>query len=99
MYSYETITDAVSDLKVRGYRVDFSLTENCIICNEEKFRPEDFEIVETYRFEGESDPADEAVIYAIESKTGLKGILVNGFGIYADTMNADMAKKLSFHKN
>lgn len=99
MYSYETITDAITDLKARGFELDFSLAENCIICNEDKFRPEDFEIVETYRFEGETDPADEAVVYAIESVSGLKGVLVNGYGVYADTMSAEMAQKLSFHKN
>ena len=98
MYVYETITDAVNDLIARGYKLDFNLDENCIICNKEKFRPEDFEIVEIYRFEGDTDPADEAVIYAIESKTGLKGLLINGYGIYADTMSAEMAKKLSIHK-
>jgi hypothetical protein len=33
-----------------------------------------------HRYEGESDPGDEAVVYAIESKKGIKGILVSGFG-------------------
>src|SRR5258705_6468847 len=95
MYSYDTITDAVSGLRERGYTKDFNLEENCIICHEEKFHPEDFEIVEVYRYEGNSDPADEAVVYAIESKNGDKGILVSGYGISADEMSAEMAKKLS----
>ena len=98
MYFYETMTDAINDLKARGFILDFNLEENCINCNEEKFQPEDFEIVEVYRFEGETDPADQAVVYAIESKTGLKGILVNAFGIYADAMSDKMIKKISFHK-
>jgi hypothetical protein len=97
MYSYDTVTDAVKGLKQRGYSKDFNLEENCIVCHEGKFRPEDFEIVEVYRFEGNSDPADEAVVYAIESKTGDKGILVSGYGISADAMSSDMAKKLSIH--
>jgi len=95
MYAYDTMTDALRDLRTRGYTVDFSLAENCIICNEEKFSPADFEIVETYRFEGNTDPADEADVYAIESNTGIKGVLVNGYGVYANTMNAEMAKKIS----
>ena len=32
--------------------MDFNLDENCIVCHEDKFNPEDFEIVEVYRFEG-----------------------------------------------
>ena len=97
MYVYDTVTDAIKGLRERGYTKDFNLKENCIICNDEKFHPEDFEIVEVYRFEGETDPADEAVVYAIESNNGDKGILVSGYGISADEMTAEMAKKLSMH--
>lgn len=99
MYAYDTVTDAVSGLKQRGFTTDFNLKDNCLVCHEDKFNIEDFEIVETYRFEGPSDPADEAVVYAIESKTGLKGILVNGYGAYADAMSSEMAKKLELHHN
>ena len=97
MYSYDTVTDAVTGLRQRGYSKDFNLEENCIICHDEKFHPEDFEIVEVYRFEGNSDPADEAVVYAIESIKGDKGILVSGYGISEDQMSSDLLKKLSFH--
>lgn len=95
MYTYDTVSEAVSGLKARGYNMDFNLKENCIICHEEKFDPKDFEIAEIYRFEGDSDPADEAVVYAIESNSGLKGVLVNGYGISSEPMSAEMAKKLS----
>ena len=98
MYSYDTVTAAVSGLRQRGYTKDFNLEENCIICHEEKFHPEDFEIVEIYRFEGNSDPADEAVVYAIESKKDDKGILVSGYGISADEMSSEMAKKLAISR-
>jgi len=95
IYAYDTVSQAVNELRKRGYTLDFNLVENCIICNQQKFNPEDFKIVEVYRYEGDSDPADEAVVYAIESKNGLKGVLVNGYGISADTLSSDMAKKLS----
>ena len=99
MYTYETVSDAVTGLKKRGYTMDFNLDENSIVCHEDKFNPEDFEIVEVYRFEGNSDPADEAVVYAIESNTGQKGVLVNGYGPSSETMSSEMAKKLHFHIN
>ena len=98
MFVYETLVSAINGLKERGYHLDFNLKENCIICDDKKFEPEDFEITEFYRFEGETDPADEAVVYAIESKNGEKGVLINAFGIYADAMSDRMIKKLSFHK-
>lgn len=97
-YAYETVSEAVTELKARGFVMDLNLKENCIICNNQEFDPADFEIVEVYRFEGDSDPADEAVVYAIESINGLKGVLVNGYGISADELSSEMAKKLSIHK-
>lgn len=97
MYTYDTVSAAVNGLKKRGFVMDFNLDENCLVCHEDKFNPEDFEIVEVYRFEGNTDPADEAVVYAIESNRGHKGILVNGYGPSADPMSAEMAKKLEIH--
>jgi hypothetical protein len=99
MIAYDTISEAVNGLKKRGFTMDFNLDENCLICHADKFNPDEFEIVEVYRFEGESDPADEAVVYAIESANGLKGVLVNGYGISADGMSAEMANKLSLSRN
>jgi len=95
IYAYDTVSQAINELRARGYTMDFNLKENCIICNHQEFNPEDFKIVEVYRFEGDSDPADEAVVYAIESKNGLKGVMVNGYGISAETLSSEMAKKLS----
>ena len=98
MHVYDTVTEAVEGLKQRGYTRDFNLRENCIICDEEKYNPEDFEIVEVYRYEGDSDPADEAVVYAVESKKGDRGVLVSGYGISADEMTSELAKKLSMRR-
>jgi hypothetical protein len=98
MYTYDTVWEAVNGLRARSYKMDFNLQENCITCQEEKFDPADFEIVEVYRFEGETDPADESIVYAIASNNGLKGVLVNGYGVYADPMSAEMAAKLSVSK-
>ncbi len=98
MISYDTVSEAVNGLKKRGFTVDFNLQENCIVCNDDKFNVDDFEIVEVYRFEGNTDPSDEAIVYAIQSVNGLNGVLVNGYGISADTMSSEMVKKLSIHK-
>jgi hypothetical protein len=99
MFSYDTITEAISDLKQRGYTTDFNLSFDRIVCPQSPVTllPADFEIAETYRFEGETDPADEAILYAIASRQGLKGTLVNAYGIYADQTSAEMVQKLSVH--
>lgn len=99
MYAYDTVSAAVQGLKKRGFTTDFNLEDNCLICHDSRFNIDDFEIVEYYRFEGESDPGDEAIVYAIESNKGQKGVLVNGYGPTSDPLTAEMAKKLHIHKN
>ena len=96
MYTYDTMSQAVNGLKQRGYSIDFNLEEDELVCRTTpiSLKPSEFEITEVYRYEGDSDPADEAVVYAIESKQGHKGILVNGFGISSDAMSDEMIKKL-----
>lgn len=100
LYSYDTIVDAVNGLKQRGYTIDFNIAFDKILCTENKhcLYPADFEITEVYRFEGNSDPSDEDVLYAIESKDGkLKGMITSAFGMYADTASTEMLSKLSIH--
>jgi hypothetical protein len=95
---YATVSEAIEQLRQKGFTMDFNLEKNCIVCHPDKFNPDDFEIVDVYRYEGDTDPADEATVYAIESKTGLKGILVTGYGISTDTMSAEILAKLHNRK-
>lgn len=99
MPAYDTVSEAVNGLKERGYTLDFNLSSNCLECSGEKFDPQNFEITEFYRFEGTSDPADESIVYAIESSSGVKGVLVNAFGVYSESLSDEMIRKLKFHKN
>ena len=77
MAAYDTVSQAVNELKQRGYTLDFNLKGSRLECQGQNFNPKEFEITEFHRFEGNSDPGDEAVVYAIESKSGMKGVLVN----------------------
>jgi hypothetical protein len=97
-YHYSTVSEALAELNKKGFTVDFNLEENCIVCHVGKFTPEDFEIVEVYRYEGNTDPADEATVYAIESKSGVKGVLVTGYGMYDDTVSTELLHKLGSKK-
>ena len=100
MDNYDTVTEALTALKTKGYTMDFNIAFDKIICKENNFclNPNEFEITEVYRFEGATDPGDEAVVYAIESKDGkMKGVFTSAYGMYADTISTDMLKKLSMH--
>ena len=92
---YGTVTEAINALRAKGFNLDFNLQENCIVCNDNRYKADEFDIVDVYRYEGNSDPADEAAVYAIQSTKGEKGILVTGYGLSTDEMSADLLHKLS----
>ena len=94
MRVYDTVTAAIEDLRTRGYLADFNQLFDSIQHNSDTIHPQDFEITETYRFEGDSDPGDEAVVYAIETRSGAKGVLMYGYGVYSEDMSEDMIRKL-----
>jgi len=96
-YHYATVTEAINELRSLGYTLDFNLEENCLACGSEKFDAHEFEIKEVYRYEGDTDPADEATVYGIESHNGRKGILVNGYGASTNSVANAILEKLRLH--
>ena len=97
MHYYETVTQAVSGLSKRGYTVNFNLVSDHLAGDggDMKLHPDEFVIDEVYRFEGETDPGDEMVVYAISSESrGVKGVLVNAFGVYSDQVSDDLMAKM-----
>ena len=91
---YDTVSKAIEELRKQGYTTDFNIDESNITCSAGKFGADDFEVVDVYRYEGDSDPGDEAAVYAIRSSTGLKGILVTGYGASADISSEEILEKL-----
>lgn len=96
MDAYETLTDALNGLQAKGYVEDFNLLPHCIACPARSMNlyPSDFTIDEFYRFEGFSNPDDNSILYAISSKDGIKGTLVDAYGVYADDLTEEMVEKL-----
>jgi quercetin dioxygenase-like cupin family protein len=97
MNEMTTLSRVLNVLKERGYTEDFNLTDTCLICHGNSLRvfPEEFVVDKHYRFEGVSDPGDEAIVYAISStKHDIKGVLVNGYGMYSDKISDEMIKAL-----
>ena len=98
MNNYRSMIDALNDLKARGYTVDFNLAKDSLHSSSKDItlHPDDFEIAEMYRFEGSSDPADNSIVYGINShKHNIKGVLVDAYGVYSDEISEDLLKKLN----
>lgn len=94
-------------LRDEGYNVDFKVTENGLLStmdDKQQFRPEEVQIVNFYRFEGESYPGDMAILYVLETSSGLKGSISDAYGLYADEtvenfmkLAKDLGKNLDKH--
>lgn len=96
MKNYDTLSEAIKDLHQSGYTYDFNLKSECLECASLKLEinPEDFEVDKTYRFEGMSSTDDNSILYAITAKNGIKGLLVDAYGVYAENISEEMRKKL-----
>ena len=81
-----TLTGALDDLARRGFRARFAAVADGLRAIEggRTFKADELTIRGYYRFEGVSDPDDMSIVYAIESRDGTRGTLVDAFGAYAD---------------
>ena len=83
----DTVTDALRLLEAAGYTVDFNVhgtIVHCAACGAD--RPlAGAEVERLYRFEGPSDPADEAIVLGLRCPAcGARGTLASAFGPDAD---------------
>ncbi|MGI4734029.1 MAG: hypothetical protein ACRYG7_02500 [Janthinobacterium lividum] len=91
MQDKEEMTSLVTvekKLNSQGYTHDFTVREGRLCTMDEDsartYSPEEVTIVDYFRFEGESNPDDMAILYAIETTDGAKGTISSAYGVYAD---------------
>lgn len=88
-------------LEGNGYTTQFKVTSKGLVSmvTNKTYQPNDIEINHFYRFEGESNPDDSSIVYAIETKDGVKGTLIDSYGAYSDMEIANFIKKVeAIHK-
>ncbi|WNM18408.1 hypothetical protein [Flavobacterium capsici] len=93
-YHYASVSKALEELKEKGFTVDFNLQEDVIEQN-----PAHFEIIHIYRYEGDSNPDDSAVVYGIKSTKGDKGVFVAGYSANSESHAAQVLRELSIKGN
>lgn len=81
-----TLTACANKAVKNGYTDMLKVTKQGLFCEkkDKTYRPEEVKIKDFYRFEGQSDPADNAIMYVIETEDGVKGTLIDAYGTYAD---------------
>lgn len=97
MKDYGTLSQAINKLKLEeGYEYDFNLLDDKIEIKSEKetYQINEFKVDKVLRFEGASNPDDNAILYAITTENGKKGVLVDGYGISSGQVSKEMMDKL-----
>lgn len=95
--TYGTLSETINALKGEGYSLDFNIDQECLGSHGKiSMSSNDFKIDAMFRFEGDSNPDDQAILYAISSqKFNIKGVLVNGYGISTVGVTDELIKNLN----
>lgn len=83
----DSLVTVLAKVEKLGFHSQFEVNGKNMVSlkTAEHFLYNEVKIVHFYRFEGESNPDDNSILYAIESNNGEKGTLVDGYGPAADT--------------
>jgi hypothetical protein len=94
----------VKKLAENGYTDQFRVEKGklqSLIDSKKNYKAKDVKAVNFFRFEGDSNPDDMSILYAIETIDGQKGTLIDAYGNYSDDatgefmQNVDINKKVS----
>jgi hypothetical protein len=82
-----TMVSCTNSLDKQGFTSQFKATPAGLLSvkTDRLYTPEEVKVVNFYRFEGESNPSDNAILYAIETITGEQGTLTDSYGANSDT--------------
>ncbi len=93
----QTLSYILEKLRLRRHDNEFTMDGEFLLTkNGNKYRPEDLKIIKTYRFEGESDPSDQSILYVIEATDGMIGYSIDAYGVYTnhDASYDDFIRKI-----
>lgn len=97
----KSLATCLNRMAGEGYTEDFRITDLGLESShkQQAYKPDEIQVVNFYRFEGESDPDDNAILYIIETNDGTKGTLVDAYGVYNDSKVTKFMKDVeAIHK-
>ena len=80
-----TLHETINRLNREGFTGHFGIRADRLreLRTGQTFRADELRIRDCFRFEEASDPGEMAIVYAIESRTGVRGTLVDALGVYS----------------
>ncbi|MFW5886425.1 MAG: hypothetical protein ACOCUL_01585 [Bacteroidota bacterium] len=91
----------IEKLRKEGYQSDFLRQDNGLksLSTGNIYQPADMVIKATYRFEGESNPSDMSILYAVECNKGEKGLISDSYGADMDWELEEFIRKIPREKS
>ena len=82
----KSLATCLNKMITDGYTEDFKITDKGLesLQKNRNYNPEQVRIINFFRFEGQSDTEDNAILYVIETDDGTKGTLIDAYGVYTD---------------
>lgn len=94
---YSTLSTAINELQKRGFTHNFCVNENGQ--PEEKkgkyYSLSQVDLVEFHRFDGMTNPADDSILYAVKTSSGLKGTVVDSYGYDGSVVTSKFMNKVA----
>jgi hypothetical protein len=92
----ETVVSVLNKLEKEGYETQFKATDEGLLSlsTDIVYQPDQIKVENFFRFEGESNPDDTAIVYAVVTHNGEKGTITDSFNSYGDENVAEFMKQV-----
>jgi hypothetical protein len=92
----ETLSQATTRLSLAGYVEDYRAHDGRLVCGQcgTSHDPAELTIDAIVRFEGDSNPEDEAIVYALDAGCGHRGLYIAAYGSGATADDISVAAAL-----
>ncbi len=93
---YLTLSQAYKNLLDKGFVNHFEIISNgCVEAdNGNIYDVEDLIIMESHKFHGLNNPIELTVVYAVRTKDGDQGIIIDAYGVGANGLTSGLIDKV-----
>ena len=92
-HDLNTLVEVINHLREEGFTENFEFRNHTlkVVGSSKPYKPSEVDLLEEYRFEGETNPSDSSILYTLQTYDGKKGTIVDSYGVNS---NAEMHKFL-----
>uniref|UniRef100_UPI004049CAF9 phosphoribosylpyrophosphate synthetase n=1 Tax=Fulvivirga sp. TaxID=1931237 RepID=UPI004049CAF9 len=85
-HDLHTVVEVLDKLKKEGFKDDFEFSNHSLkrVGHSKPYKVSEVEVVDEFRFEGETNPSDSSILYALKTDDGNKGTLIDSYGPQAN---------------